>query len=614
MARTTKPGPKPGAGTSQIATQPKQDNSIDTGSPERDLTLQRTEHLRIPQDQGGVQGTGAVLPKEIRADVDSTVNLMLEYMYSSGPRLIPQFGAPFGVTQAAGIHVLPIYIDELERDWGTDIWQRVLCDAVVASSDGALRDAILDKPLQILPAVQISEAEEANGEVPPAKHAQAELAKTVADFVRANLEELPGGFQSYSREMLEGISMGYKLSEQTYEIRELIPGNGPQTVLKELATRPQEAVSIVADNYNHVLGYIPRLPGSGMWGSYIAGTLGVQSEKQVGDTVQVEIPGLVPPEKVARFTWDSRNGDPRGQSHLRAAYVPWRLKIGLYPAYEAYLVRFAQPSAKLELGGGDLPVIADANGTLLSDPATIMGLLLQNLKNFQSGGAIVVPSGQVDLLQASGEGDPYLKAFELADAQIVMAVLYSNLNTQGGKYGTQALGEVHQDTTGRLVAKGKQVFSDFVREQIIRPLVRYNYGEEGIAVLPHVSFGETEQQDFSSTSGAVAQLKNAGLLFPSQYNDVFEMLHLDLLPQPIIDLLHEQWLKQLAASVAASEAQEAAYMAGGQEGTGATQNGPPGASQGLPGQAGGQQKPGQGKPGQQGQGSGKGQQPEEDYY
>ena len=502
--------------------------------------LTRTDVVEVPAVQG--QGTNPTQANTTTQTVTvrSQATLGLEYLASTTPALPMQFGAPAGFDQGAGIHVLPLYIDELERDLGTDMYLRMMFDSTVKSSDATLRDAILSKPLQVLPGCDEEEKDEA----------RKVFAANVAAFVRVCFEKLQGGTQKVFREMLEAISMGYKLAEKVYEVKEIIPGNGPQTVLKSINPKPHEAVSIVVDKYNDVLGYLPRLQNVGLFGSFVMGDLGVlTSELYTPERTDqdLDLPQLVPPDKVWRFTWESRNDDPRGTSHFRAAYVAWRFKIGLWAAYEAYMARFAQPSTALELEGQDPPPMADANGQLLKDPATIVATLLNNLRNFQAGGAMVVPVGKLNMVQSSGAGQVYLSAFELCDQQIVQSILFSNLNTQGGKYGTQALGEVHQDTTDLLYAYARVVFAQNILEELVTPLVLYNYGEEGLEVLPYISFGETEQQDVPTLAQAISSMKGVGMVFAEQYNELFQMLHWPLLSDEVISELVEKERTERAA-------------------------------------------------------------------
>jgi hypothetical protein len=486
--------------------------------------------------------------------VQSEANLALQYMASTVPTLVPQFGTPHSITQAAGIHVLPHYIDELEQDFGTDMYLRMLNDAQVKACDATLRDAILDKPLQVLPYSGDDIKDDVEGQA---------FAQKIADFVRANFEELPGGFHLVSWDLLEGISLGYKLGEMVFEVKEIVPGNGPQTCLAAIKTKPHEAVSIVVDQYNDELGYIPRMTNVGLYGTFLAADLPTATnvlDPTTGQkTEEVEIPGLVPPEKVVRFTWQPRNDDPRGTSNLRGAYVPWRLKIGLYPAYEAYLARFAQPSTALELEGAtDLPPMSAADGRLITNPVEKLQAMLTALRSFQSGGAMVLPVGHLNMVQATSNGQAYLLAFELVDEQITKSILLQNLSTEGGKYGTQALGKVHQDTLGLLVAMGKHAFTSCIRERVVKLLVRLNYGEAGMRYLPTLSFGETEQQDLAALMGAYANLMGGGtpetrLLFPVQYNDVFDQLHMKPLDEAFIAKLQALIDKQITAAVQVAE-------------------------------------------------------------
>ena len=317
------------------------------------LLLQRTEVIEVPLTQSERPFTAETpAPGEsTQVTVKTTTRLALEYIASSYPNLALQFSPPFGAVQGAGIHALPIYIDELEAIWGTDIYLKMLWDAQVKAADAALRGGILDKELQVIPAIEqedeLDDAEadapqkpqngdggprppsqqatgatekpqearkppdqyDSSGGTPPtpqngsqiaaqpgqqpdslgnkteqrdgrntqpatgqpapqltpaekrkqeADQRRALLAKNVADFVRVNLEQLTGGFSVISWELLEGIAMGYKLAEQVYEIKEIIPGNGPQTCLCSINCKPQEAVTIVVDKYNRELGYLPE--------------------------------------------------------------------------------------------------------------------------------------------------------------------------------------------------------------------------------------------------------------------------------------------------------------------------------------------------------------------
>jgi hypothetical protein len=582
------------------------------------LVLQREEVVELPpvEREGDLPPVPAT-PEKVT--VESQANLRLEYLASMMPSLPLQFGTPYGQTQGIGIHVLPIYIDELEALWGTDIYLKMLWDGQLKAADTTLRAAILDKPLQVFPCIEEedgTEDEEADAppdatgasekpqearkptdkgnptfantnpaqaptNAPPASDTaeekpdpnnpgaslvnkskqqkpltpaqkkkkeedkrRAELSKSVTDFIKANFEQLPGGMAKVCWEMLEAIPMGYKLAEMTYETREIIPGNGPQTCLAAINPKPQEAVSFVVDRFNHELGYLPRSYDVGMTAGIFMGDIGVDQ-----GSGKVDIPNLVPPEKIWLFNWMPRNDNPTGTSHMRSAYTAWRLKIGLWPAYEAYLARFAQPSAALELKGQSIPPVLNAEGQLVKDPAAIQSALLQSIRAYQAGGGIVLPVGEMKLLESHNDGNPYLSAFELVNEEMVKSYMLANLSTQGGKYGTQALGSVHQDTEGLLVSLGKQWFAQSVLERVVKPLVLYNYGEAGLQVLPRISFGETEQQDFATYAQAVTGLLSTPIITPHLYNDILEDLHMKPLPPHVIKIMIEKWETGQAAEM-----------------------------------------------------------------
>lgn len=607
--------PSPSPNTARPAPAP-QDPALTQGDAVAGAVLNRTDTIQVPilPDPYLLPGVGAVAPGShqrpgtqppgaitqiISTQVESSAELGIEYIQSSTPRLAPQFGPSTGYIQAAGIHSLPQYIDELERDF-PDIYHKMMFDAIIKSSVNVLVDSILDKPLQITSPCDPDTEKDKR---------KITLGENVAEFVNENFEYMAGGFARAARQLLTGIYLGYKVGELVWEPKTLIKKNGPQTVLTSINPKPQGVVSIIVDQYNHTLGYLPRIYGYGLTGSTWFGEIGTPTIQGPDGSNVVDIPGLIPPDKCICFTWMMEDDDPRGVSHIRAAYIPWRLKIGLFPAYEAYLARFAQPSAALELNGADPFPLVDSSGRAVKDPKAIINNLLNNLKNFQAGGAMVVPSGQVKLLQAGSNGQAYLSAYELVNEEITMAILYANLATAGGKYGTQALGNVHQDTSGLPVQYGKLLFADTIREQIVRSMVLYNYGEDGLAVLPNVGYGATQQQDRAQLMGAYAQMKQAALLFPQQYNDMFTDVGMEVLPEEIINTLVEQWQTETAAAVTMAKNPMGAPGAGGAPGAPGQAGGPGGGN----GSGGGGNGPQNGSQSGSGQGSG-GSQPDRSYY
>jgi hypothetical protein len=509
-------GPKPGGTATHIEPAP--------GGQGREMVQNTTvQPPPMPGIDARVQ-PWTNLPVEIQA----AASMMLEYIASASPRIPIQFGGVSGLPGAgSGIHTLPLYIDELERDFGTDIYLKIALDAQVSAADATLRYAVLDREPAFLPGADPKKEKD------PLKLM---FSQRVHAFVEAVFDHMEPKLPGLCWELLEGMGMGYKLAELVFEEADLGKGEGMQTVYRAIKTKPQESVSFLVDLFNNVLGYVPRAMATGMFATIFPEGNG-------------EVPGLVPVEKVVRFTWRPRNGDPRGTSLFRPAYIPWRFKIGLYPAYEAFLARFAQPSAALELQGQDMPMMLDADGVLTRDPSVVIFAMLSALRNFQAGGAIVAPVGQVKLLETMNQGQSYLQAFGHVNKEIVKSILLQEMTTESGKYGTQALGAVHQDTQGTLVAYAKQELADCIERYIIRPLVFINYGPEGLKVAPHISFGETEQQDFATVAGAAASLNTAKMLVPSQFNDIFDMLHLPTIPQEIIDMMmaaFEQQLQQAA--------------------------------------------------------------------
>jgi hypothetical protein len=71
-------------------------------------------------------------------------------------------------------------------------------------------------------------------------------------------------------------------------------------------------------------------------------------------------------------------------------------------------------------------------------------------------------------------------------------------------------------------------------------LIKYNWGDWAIPLVPQVSLGKVEQQDFSSLATAIATLYNAGFISPVQLQALDTMLGLPARPSEEIMRLIKQ--------------------------------------------------------------------------
>jgi hypothetical protein len=101
------------------------------------------------------------------------------------------------------------------------------------------------------------------------------------------------------------------------------------------------------------------------------------------------------------------------------------------------------------------------------------------------------------------------------------------LATAEGRYGTRAQAGTHKDEMGTLIWAIRGDFADMMRGDIVRPLVYYNFGDEGLRLLPYVGLGNADARDWVDDSEAAARW--APNLTDSQWRHV---CHLSGIPDP----------------------------------------------------------------------------------
>lgn len=389
----------------------------------------------------------------------------------------------------AGAESLPWGIDDLSRDLGDDLYERMLYDPQVAAAIGLFRAAILETGVTLTSAVA---DETADGY---------DQADEIADWCERVLDDLDTDLDAVLWDMLECVALGNRVAEQVYDLDMTYTGRS-QLVLRKLKVKPRKSLAFVVDTYMNVLGFMALIPGQ-------ATTI------QVGTAVTDlgAYPNILPRHKFAVATFRPRNHDPRGTSILRPAYNAWWLKMQAWPEYLKYLTQFASPSL-IGFTGEKAQPYRDAAGTLVTPEQAMVNALV----TFRNGTALAFPFGATvqPIIPQGTSSSVFLDAFRLYDQQIVKAILTQTLATGEGEHQARAAAEVHQDVLGTLVMQAKKAVQRMLRRDVLMPLVRYNYGDQAVALTPHVSLGETEKQDVATLATAIAKLETAGFVAPSQ--------------------------------------------------------------------------------------------------
>lgn len=402
---------------------------------------------------------------------------------------------------------LPQPIDDLTRDFGNDIYEQMLLDAQVAACIIVFKAAVLEDGVELSPAVGDQKAD------------QYKLAVEIRDRAVAMLDRLETPFDDVLWSMLDATCYGNKIAE-VCNVLEREDGRTWMRI-RAIKPKPRRAIAFVVDQFYNVLGFIGAKPGQTVPNS-------VGSVPKSAD--------VLPRDKFAVLSWRPQDGDPRGTSMLRPAYEGWWRKRQMYPEYLKYLTQFAGPSlwATAPEGVAIQPVTdatgnpVDADGNPL-DPSMIPAgedeeaqaaqqeALLTVLMDFQNGTAMALPFGtDVHAIEMQGNGEAFLACFTEADSQITHAILTQQLATESPGIQARAAAEVHQDVLGTLVRQGKRAVARMVMQDILKPWVIRNWGEDKAELTPRVSLGATEHQDLAALMNAIAALARIGYLHPSQ--------------------------------------------------------------------------------------------------
>jgi hypothetical protein len=396
----------------------------------------------------------------------------------------------------AARRALPPYLDDVSRDFGLDVYERMLVDAQVAACMAILKASIIEEGVTLTPAVDDEAAPEY------------ELARELADEATSVLDDLETPLDDVLWDLLGAVALGNRVAEQVYETRPATTiENRVALQLRALKVKPVRSVAFVTDAYLNVLGLVGAKPG--------------QAVPAVSDLAPTEI---IPREKFCILTWRPKDGDPRGTSVLRPAYDPWWRKRQTIPEYLKYLAQFAGPSLWGTPGEHVESSVDPNDASVVLTPEEALGAALEQLRN---GTFLAVPFGtQINSIAVQGEGKAFLDAIAECNLEITKAILTQQLATEEGEHQARAAAQVHQDVLDTLVRQGRRAVVRMLHRDVLRQWVRINWGDAAVKLTPRASLGVTEQRDLPAMMQAIAALERAGFIHPSQHAGIDEDLNL----------------------------------------------------------------------------------------
>lgn len=410
----------------------------------------------------------------------------------------PRFNARFiaGSTlhpTIASYYGLPQSIDDAEAKYGSDIYDKMLHDPDLQGFMNGLKATVLEHEPQVLPSHDPpSKYEPAT----PEEESDYKKSKEIADFVSLCHDLLPYSDRPISEvlwDMLEALSHGHRLAEIVFRPGYEGMADG-KWVLDSIAVKPRQNYAFVTDNHNRLLGVTGKVPG-------IAPHI---RQGLIGDPSG--LPNFVPREKLFCFAPYKRNGDPRGSSLLRGAYIPWKKDQYIHEEHLKFISQFgggmitAELGEKTETGKLTHPVTGEQ-----VEFSEYIGLMLQNMGNGQYG---VFPNGtKVTVHQPTSDGKAFEVALEANRRQKALAVTTSIRAFLEAKHSSKADSETADDALHRFIRNNRRALADAYRMTVVYQLVKANFGDQvALKYLPRIELGEESGASFAESAQGLKHL------------------------------------------------------------------------------------------------------------
>lgn len=308
-------------------------------------------------------------------------------------------------------------------------------------------------------------------------------ARELSDAAAAFLDSIPRfGFALW--ELLDAPAYGYSVVETLWQT------DGSAVGVERLVGRPQELFRF-----------------------------GRIADPQVGDLVLANFPGgegqPVPPQKFLVTSYHPRHGDRRGMPLLRRLYWPSWFKRNVLRLHLKFLEKGPGTVAvKYPSGAGDdekkkaleaAEAIADEIAVAVPETFALIPEALQTTRTRQA--------------------EDFRALFDYFDAEMTRIVLGQTLTTRGAEQqrGTQALGQVHENTMWQVVRGDAADLEAAINEQLLGPWLLWTFGPGALerAVRPWWTIEKDPPRD---AAAAADLLVKAHQLVELPTSEVYEMV------------------------------------------------------------------------------------------
>jgi len=317
-----------------------------------------------------------------------------------------------------------------------------------------------------------------------------------ADFIRQELNNLKGTIENSILQILTALDFGYSVTEKVYKIIEKGQYAG-KIGLNKLKTRQPF-------NFNFDLDEFDNLKEDGL----------LQQKGFYGNILRL------PVEKFIIYSHDSEFDNPYGNSDLRNIFRAWLAKKIVFKAWMIYLERAGIPIA-----------VATHPEGLEDEDLNRIDAILKNIQfksTIRKGESI-----KIEFLESSRSGIEFSNALEKYDLMIARGIMCPDLMgfSTTAVRGSYSLGRKQFDVFMWVLGKlAKEIEENIIGEQLIKPLIDYNWEVEG---YPKFKLGSLSEDNTANRASAITALVGAGLVNENE-SWIREYLNLPAVPEGII--------------------------------------------------------------------------------
>jgi hypothetical protein len=345
------------------------------------------------------------------------------------------------------------------------------------------------------------------------RKADIKLANEIAESATRMVEGLETPVEATGRQLDRGSMIyGCKLAEVTYELDDSGYDKG-RMMVRQISVKPQWNWAFAVDLKGRLVGIAAQQD----WMAYSG------EPAPAGAVTTANGYLLLPRAKFIVRSWMPEDDDPRGRTVMRPTYDSYYRKFQTLVRYDKYTDKFAAPTWVITAGDEQQPrTVKDASGATQAQDRRPEDDNLDAAKKLEGNSALSLPHGATAKAEyPSGDGRAFLDRLQYIDNQIVYAIAQTTRATEEAQYGSRADSQTAQDILGLVIRMGKHESRHAFRGDVLRPWVRMNWGEDASRrLVPSVSLGSTEHQDFSRNGRTMGVLFQTRVMKEESQDDV----------------------------------------------------------------------------------------------